>query len=747
MSGNQLLTPPPAEEEVAAAATAGTGPAWQQSQALTQATEDAMALLTQGRVDTFAHTDSDEDKAGADDMTREFMGSEYTENVTLSGADFDQWMSNHAELDEELEYYPGFEHEQEELPADDVQDKWLADRMAWNLQDIAQPELAAAGGFGTEHDPITIGSSDVEEDHAENGYDGGDYGEGECYEEECEDGDYEMGECLRQPLSSSQYLQLASPNTPGIDQMASVASAMLALNREHGSSVSESMTVTEPVSPPHSAYQRPPLPPTHASKPSLLEMHMAISQSIDRSLSIVDEISTSCDAAWANESYTGPTTPADSANGQSDEEGVVRAIELETHDSVEPADQAVDRLYELQADSAIKQTALNTQIFKLSAELNQTASEKSELESSVTRLERENSEYSQTIDDLQQQMEALRSTSSEEIEGLKERVRCVASKISLVTSELAETSGKLDETKQVLTIVSSERTDLLGKCRGLETTVESLLLRLDGELKQHDQTKQALHVATDGNANENRRAALEAANRGLEQRCKDLVDEVGQSKKRERLLLNSNRALEARLSDLLRKLDESTKAEDVLAEHRCHWDLQLVESRKEAADLRKRLTCIESDLTNERRDHELLKVRLREDGERGDQSVKKRRHEDAGDDFVLVTPVRGLKSNICDTVTPSRPPVGDDGSTNVARGAMSGVEYIYREQTLVDSGEQARGCWFKSDPRTPIRVTNPQSIRRLADGPVTPRIGLTPQSQQPSLSAMRRTPATKHNYR
>ncbi|KAJ2366073.1 hypothetical protein H4S02_010545, partial [Coemansia sp. RSA 2611] len=117
MSGDQLLTPPPTEEEVAVAA--GASPAWQQSQALVQATEDAMALLTQGRVDTFAHTDSDEDEAEADGMTHEFTGPEFAENVTLSGVDFDQWMSNHAELEEEAEYYPGFEGEQEEPPAAD----------------------------------------------------------------------------------------------------------------------------------------------------------------------------------------------------------------------------------------------------------------------------------------------------------------------------------------------------------------------------------------------------------------------------------------------------------------------------------------------------------------------------------------------------------------------------------------------------------------------------------------------------
>ncbi|KAJ2862184.1 hypothetical protein GGH94_004441 [Coemansia aciculifera] len=754
MSADQPL--PVAEEDVVAE---GAGPAWQKSHALAQAIEDAMASLGQQRVDGFANADilsgDDDEEAGADDMTREIMGAEYTENLTLSRVDFDQWMSNHAELDEEeQEEYADFD--EQVGPPVDVRDKWQADRVAWDLQNRVRPEQAVSGGFGTEDDPITIGSSDVDE------YDEEEYGEDEYYDEDeesevyGEDDGYDMDEYQQQTPAGlhlnvsndseslvgaaqsvsgveCEYLQPAGPVTPGVDQAASVANTMLILNGSLDSSANES--ITGPISPPLTAYQRPPLPPTHSLPPSLIEMHKTISQSIDRSLSIVDEISTSCEAAasaWTNESSTDVVTPADSAHGQSDEEEIVRAFELETHDSIELAGQAIDRLRELQAESTKKQTALNTQIFKLSGELFQTTSEKTLLESSVKRLERDNGEYAQTIDDLQLKMRALRAASSEEIEGLKERVRHVAGKITVVSGELAEVNGRLDETRQVLAMVDGERTNLIGKCRGLETTVESLLLRLDGEHKQHEQTRRALFVASDGNANEARRAELEAANRGLEQRCKDLVDEVGQSKNRERLLLNSNRALEARLGDMLRKLDSPPT---VLAEHRRNWDMQLIESRREAADIRKRLETVKSDLADERRGAEALKKRVRElEHQRGDQSVKKRRLEE------VVTPIRdGQRSYSYEPVTPSR--LADKSAM---RNTLAGAEYSGLQQTLVDAGEHARDRRRKNDLGTPTWATDQRSIRRVsnvAGGPVTPRIGLTPQT--PARRGVPGTPTAK----
>ncbi|KAJ2057412.1 hypothetical protein GGI17_005665 [Coemansia sp. S146] len=758
MSADQ---PPPVAEEDAVAE--GAGPAWHQSQVLAQAIEDAMASLGQQRVDGFSNADilsDDEEEAGAGDMTREIMGAEYTENLTLSRVNFDQWMSNHAELDEEEEQEEEYADFDEKVgpPAVDVRDKWQADRVAWDLQNRVRPEQAVSGGFGTEDDPITIGSSDVDE------YDEEEYGEDEyCDEDEesevyGEDDGYDMDEYQQQTPADlhlnvsndseflvgaaqsvsgvgCEYLQPTGPVTPGVDQAASVANAMLILNGSLDSSANES--VTGPISPPLTAYQRPPLPPTHSLPPSLIELHKTISQSIDRSLSIVDEISTSCEAAasaWTNESSTDVVTPADSAHGQSDEEEIVRAFELETHDSIELAGQAIDRLRELQAESTKKQTALNTQIFKLSGELFQTTSEKTLLENSVKRLERDNGEYAQTIDDLQLKMGALRAASSEEIEGLKERVRHVAGKISAVSGELAEANGRLDETRQVLAMVDGERTNLIGKCRGLETTVESLLLRLDGEHKQHEQTRRALFVASDGNANEARRAELEAANRGLEQRCKDLVDEVGQSKNRERLLLNSNRALEARLGDMLRKLDSPTT--DMFAEHRRNWDMQLIESRREAADMRKRLETVEGDLADERRDAEALKKRVRElEYECGDQSVKKRRLEDE-----VVTPIRdGQRSYSYEPVTPSR--LADK---SVARNTLAGAEYSGLQQTLVDAGEHARDRRRKNDLGTPTWATDQRSIRRVsnvAGGPVTPRIGLTPRT--PARRGVPGTPTAK----
>ncbi|KAJ2069929.1 hypothetical protein GGH13_004341 [Coemansia sp. S155-1] len=722
MSADQ---PPSLSEE-------GAAPAWQQSQVLAQTIENAMASLGQQRVEGVTNVDilSDDEGEAGDGMTREIMGREYTENLTLSRVDFDQWMSNHAELEEEEEQE---DFDEQAGPPVDVRDKWQADRVAWDLQNRAQ---AVGGGFGTEDDPITIGSSDIDE------YEEEECGEEEYYDEEegsevyGEDDGYDMDEYQQHALpglrlnvtndsgalvgaaqsvscaTASQYhngvecdyLQRTGPVTPGVDQAESVANAMLNLNGSLGSSTNESATGA--ISPPLTAYQRPPLPPSSLPS-SLIEMHKTISQSIDRSLSIVDDISTSCEAAanaWTESADV--VTPADSAHGDDE---VVRAFELETHDSIELAGQAIDRLRELQAESTRTQTALNTQIFKLSGELFQTISERALLENSVKQLERDNNEYMQTIDDLQQKMGTLRSASSEEIEALKERVRHVAGKISLTTAELSETNSRLEETRQVLTLVDGERTNLIGKCRGLETTVESLLLRLDAEHKHHEQTRRALHMAADGNANEARRAELEANNRGLEQRCKELVDEVGQSKNRERLLLNSNRALEARLGDILRKLD--SHPDDSLAEYRRNWDLQLIESRKEAILVRKRLETVESDLADERRGAEALKKRLLEleTNERGDQSVKKRKCE---------TPVVQRSFSY---ETPSRLPVGKSLARNTVTDGL--------QQTLVDAGDYARGRRRKNNLDTP--ATEQRNIRQMSNliiRPVTPRIGLTHQT-------------------
>ncbi|KAJ2423249.1 hypothetical protein GGF41_003214 [Coemansia sp. RSA 2531] len=215
-------------------------------------------------------------------------------------------------------------------------------------------------------------------------------------------------------------------------------------------------------------------------------------------------------------------------------------------------------------------------------------------------------------------------------------------------------------------------------------------------------------MAADGNANEARRAELEANNRGLEQRCKELVDEVGQSKNRERLLLNSNRALEARLGDILRKLD--SHPDDSLAEYRRNCDFQLIESRKEATLVRKRLETVESDLADERRGAEALKKRLLElETNVGDQSVKKRKCE---------TPVVQRSFSY---ETPSRLPVDKSLARNTLTDGL--------QQTLVDAGDYARDRRRKNNLDTP--ATEQRNIRQISSltiRPVTPRIGLTPRT-------------------
>ncbi|KAJ2738712.1 hypothetical protein GGI20_006231, partial [Coemansia sp. BCRC 34301] len=397
-------SPPPssllAEDNVAAIAEAG--PAWHETQGIARAIEEAMSVLGQERKDGFglAGTDididilSDDDGVGNDDgMTRDVMGPEYTENMTLSRVDFDQWMANHAELDEsaavaeydeEEEYDEQMDYSPDMGQSASIHDRWQADCQAWGLQNRAQPEQAhSASGFGTKDDPITIGSSDVD-DYNDEEEDYGEYEE-ERYSKEHEGGVAYSGDegngvgeyqqptlCPRPGLqvagrnsheshdaNAGQYLddmecgriQHTDLNTSEYDQ---VASAMLFLNGgpDHATDDLDAFAkATEPMSPPLSAYQRPPLPPAHLTAPSLAEMHKAIDQSIDRSLTIVDEISMCCDTVASSLAGHGSEEEACNAvislngltSGQ-DEEELVRVLELESQDSIELAGQAIERL-------------------------------------------------------------------------------------------------------------------------------------------------------------------------------------------------------------------------------------------------------------------------------------------------------------------------------------------------------------------------------------------------------------------
>ncbi|KAJ2487111.1 hypothetical protein EV174_000722 [Coemansia sp. RSA 2320] len=775
---------------------------------------------------------SDEGSGDDDGMTREIMGEEYTENLTLSRVDFDQWMANHASLEEGVEAAgepaAGLTSCDDEggnghgAPStEDVRSQWLTDCTAWGVHS-SRDQFERSGsvrGVGIEDDPISIGSSDVEDDC-------GDRDDYDSYDDSCEyerrgfntDGEsgtetsapsgvhqglnahghgepqYHYSEGLLQASISPVDLVSAAMQSTGYDAAAAaqyssdmecdypqpskpavceidpsaVANAMLYLNGsfDHITGGSEALaTVAEPISPPLSAYQRPPLPPAHLPL-SLADMHKTIGHSIERSISMVDEILTSCDEAASvlipsltedecAETGAGIFARADSANGWdrdptvATEQDVAISSEVELRDDAHPAGESGHMPKQQQDEYASKINALNTQIFKLSAELQQVSSDKARLDSAVKQLEQENGDFMQSVDDLQQQLKDTQAADCSEIEGLKERVRHVASKLALLTDEHICTKERLDETKQVLTIVSSERTDLIGKCRGLESSLESLASRLASEQHQHEQTKRALHIARDGNANEARRTELESANEELEKRCRALAGQLAQSNNHERLLLNANRALEARLGGVLRRLDEPMRPEDTLADHQRCWDAQLVECRKETATARKQLEHAEASLASERHCAEMLRKRVQElemvGQPRNDQSVKKRRLESepfdvaantaepeqpladgVDNDYVVVTPIRNpgpARSYSYDSTTPSRLPVYT-GRT----GAL--------QQTLVDAGEHARDRRRKNEPNRRLSTAAER-------GPVTPRVGLcnsslprrTPQALQESLAA------------
>ncbi|KAI8319153.1 hypothetical protein GQ54DRAFT_306513 [Martensiomyces pterosporus] len=370
---------------------------------------------------------------------------------------------------------------------------------------------------------------------------------------------------------------------------------------------------------PAGAYKRPPLPLENTAQ-SLGDMHKAISECIGRSIAIADEISAGCDDAEAKtavmEHQQPPITESTAGNDAEGTSGElyddVMALEEDSRESIELANETLCAFEKFCTESIAERDKLNSQIVVLNTEIYRLDTEKLTLKHRIKELEAECTEHSQKTDELECGLKSITEANSKEIEDLKARVRAVASKASSLSGELDSTKHKLEETQQVLAVVSCERTDLIGKCNGLESDLESFTGRLKSEQLAHEETKRALHVARDGNASEARRAELQSLTVKLEQKCTELSKRLARSQDHERLLLNSTRALEARLSDALRRLDEPQRPEDILEDHRREWDAQLVESRKQARNAHEKLVVAEEKLDEERRTNAILRRRIEE---------------------------------------------------------------------------------------------------------------------------------------
>lgn len=314
-------------------------------------------------------------------------------------------------------------------------------------------------------------------------------------------------------------------------------------------------------SPPPSAYTRPPLPPSHTASiltngrlsPGQAEKQLAaIHESIGRSMAMADEISNGCDDADAH---------------------------------------CRQEIEEMEEEYLQEINQLNTQIFTLTTELTQTSAERDRLEKQVRDFELSNASQEQTMDEL------------------REKIRYVAVKARNLLTDLGLAKGKLEETKQALDRERGKCADLQGKCRGLEATVESLMRRLEKEQRSHEETREALRIARDGNANEMRRAELAEQVSRLESEHIVLVERLKNNERHDMLLSNSHRTLEARLADLMRKTNNHVyPVSDVnrYCEDR-QRDAQLVAANNEIAVLRDRLEQAENELADQKREkHALL---------------------------------------------------------------------------------------------------------------------------------------------
>ncbi|KAJ2380093.1 hypothetical protein GGI05_006418, partial [Coemansia sp. RSA 2603] len=418
------------------------------------AVKEAVDILQHGGHFDIAATGEQYDEVGPDSdygMTREIMGPDYGDNLSALRVDFDQWMHNHATLDEEG---PGssdeeYSSETEDYPQD-INSAWAMARNDWGVNSSnAVTQLNSDGDLNHDDDdaPISIGSSDPEScysDEYDEDEDDGMMEENDYYSDEAA-GMHEMGAMESSainlapfasvpdqyqqldhgrsmsdsttgsttaavaPLSEAQLpsdtMQFSSNSVSAIDQDA-VANAMLFLTKN----------VCSPISQPIDSVKGLTLPilPTSCATESLSEMHDAINCSIDRSLALVEEIESICDRE-------------SSIVEKSDQQ----SVKLDTeNDATSLTEETLDIVKRTRAESLVEKNKLNAQIFKLNTELFQLETEKSELAARVSELETESDEQTQTIDELREQLSNKGATDEAIITELKDRIKNVAAKVS-----------------------------------------------------------------------------------------------------------------------------------------------------------------------------------------------------------------------------------------------------------------------------------------------------------------------------
>ncbi|KAJ1876538.1 hypothetical protein LPJ57_004435 [Coemansia sp. RSA 486] len=676
------------------------------------AVDEAMAILQQ-REPSSVDTDSVIDQSNHEELddeygiTREILGPDYGDNLTASQVDFDQWMQVHALLESETrgqeqgsdtrtyEAYDDYEqaekeyvyngedeedddeqqqNEQKEI-GHDVRSAWANAQSSWR----SDSEVA-------DEDPISIGSSSDNEEEEENS------DEDDAEHEVC--GEYPDDE---QSVSLSETV-----GQQETDQQSAANAMLLFLSNSVSAAAQQNDGADQP-------YERPPLPPllaNHTSS-SLAEMHSVINRSIERSLAIVDEITSDC----AKTEYSLAASECDYSSAAEHEE---QGNDVDMENSCSDHEQLENYLNQLKAQIL----SLNTDVF-------QAECEKTELLERVSELEKANNAQILEIETLRKTHDEKTLVDAREIAVLKSKIKSIAEKTSVLSEKLDCSNELLAETKQALKIVDCERQDLVLRCSGLGESIAMLNVRLSKEVDEHRVAQNELQFARDGNASESRRLELESINVRLSQQCAELKTQLSLAHDKERLLLNTNRALEARLRDALRKEEQPMTPEDILADHRRAWDQQLIEARAVARQASESLANCESNLQLEKRINEQLRKRL---GEMEvsqlalEQSARKRKLQEevgAGESALENRWTIGENNNNSPgfatkaaalLATPTRP-----GMTEGKRRLLQASSGRF-QQVVVDAGEYAR-------ERRRYRNASPLTERL----PVTPRINLQGQ--------------------
>ncbi|KAJ1801201.1 hypothetical protein LPJ59_000475 [Coemansia sp. RSA 2399] len=614
-------------------------------------------------------------------MTQEFtMSPRRAETNTLSQVDFDQWMRVHAALEDNNDM-TDYEYDNPDQSYDEDGDDDDEEREQEPV-DVRSAWLKATQDWSSDENqsmdvdgdnPISIASSD----------------DGEPDERELDYGDRAheyVGQADLADNDSRPFITSAELFLAGLAEQALTAGTTVPTSAtlEHLGQENANLAAEH-----YNEQYRETQTTLPQSLPSLDEMSRTINESLDRSNALANDIYTIFDQAAASSLNPNDTDPGNGygQTEKADTHETGTSTLVDGKDLVERAEVAAE-IERIRAEASAQQDKLNAQLVKLSTELFQMGAENNGLYKRIGFLERANCEYQQSVEQLEADVAEFKNSISAKDEELK-------------------------TTTTALSTAEFERNDLASKCASLESQIERVVKKQPMAVQEASTSEQ-----------------------DHDQTYDELKDQLLKAQSKGRLLLGTNRALEARLGDALRELAEPVEPMDILADHRRHWDVQLVEVRSEMAAAKESLACAEQNLESEKTKSERLRIRVLELESIADpaNATPRKRKADYHSDTETVAPPSAVGSMSQETVvTMSETP-----------HAYSGVR-IECQQAVVNAGEIAQNRRRKTQrqsdadnandagaitPTTPRTAANRRlsstrtPYRPLTNKPVTPRIHL-----------------------